>query len=216
MAKADMWGNMYNVQWGSMQWGSGCNCLDNNCPPAVNLDMSGQDGQGYWANTVSMNSWWPSYYGWANLESILDDGFTEPNFINYPYAVYPQNNQGVDNTINSAAAQYGVQVDPKYNPPPGVGNGAPWYMVICALDWCQQNVPQPYPSFADSYSNMVSFAGQRAQGYTPDAVKNKWLLIGGLLIIFTGVAGLFLPGVGWGPAAGMIGIGLAFVKLGLD
>jgi hypothetical protein len=33
--------------------------------------------------------------------------------------------------------------------------------------------------------------------------------VGGLLIVFTGVAGLFLPaGVGWEPAAGMIGIGL--------
>lgn len=207
-SSTDFWGNLENVmQWGWASWGSPCDCLANNCPPAVNLDRSGANGQPYWANIISMNALNESMAGWANLSSVLNDGVTLPSFLNDPIQIYPQNVPGVDGAIDSAASQYGVQINPAY--------GSAWGMCISAINWCQQSA-QPYPTFGSSYNTMNWFAGQRAQGGQPDAIKNPYLVVGGLAIVLSGVACWFIPGAGWAMGAGMIGIGLAFIKLGTD
>lgn len=203
----NFWGNLEGVQWGSLVWGSPCNCLTNNCPAAVNLDRSGGNGQPYWANVVSMNAFYEASAGWANLPSVLNDGVTLSSFLNDPIQIYPQNVPGVDSAIDSAASQYGVQINPAY--------GSAWGMCISAINWCQQSA-QPYPTFGDSYGTMNWFSGQRAQGLYPEAIKNPHLVVGGLAIVLSGVACWFIPGAGWAMGAGMIGIGLAFIKLGTD
>jgi hypothetical protein len=217
VAKADMWGNLHSVQWGNIQWGSQCDCLVGNSPPAVNLDMSGQNGQPYWANLVNMDALWGSYFSWANVPQVLGDGWTLPNFIENPYQMYPSSTPGIDNAINQAAWQYGVQVDPKYTPPWWAGGyGAPWYMTVSAISWISGNFGYPYMSWSDSWDTMVNVANQRAQNYPLQAIRNQWLVVGGLAILLTGAAAIFmLPGpIGFGAGAAMIGIGLAFIKLG--
>jgi hypothetical protein len=164
-----------------------------------------------------MDAFWGAYYGWANVPAVLGDGYTLPNFISNPYQMYPSYSPGIDNVINQAAYQYGVQVDPKYTPPWWAGGyGAPWYMTVSAISWIAGSFGYPYPGFNDGWNTMVNVANQRAQNQLLQAVRNPWLVVGGLAILLTGAAAIFmLPGpIGFGAGAAMIGIGLAFVKLG--
>jgi hypothetical protein len=202
-AKADVvWGNMLGVQWPYVGWGDCGYCLQGNQPPAVRLDITGANGQMYWQNTVNMDAWWGSYFNWANLPQVLEDGYTLPQFLENGYALYQS---GVPDAINQAAWNYGVNIDPAY--------GTPWNYCLSVLGWIQQNYLYS-TTFGDSWNTMVSYANQRSQGYFPDAIHNPWLVVGGMAIAFSGVAGMFLPGVGWAPGAAMIAIGLGFMRLG--
>ena len=202
-AKADVvWGNMAAVEWPYMGWGNCGYCLQGNQPPAVTLDVTGGNGQQYWLNTVNMDAWWGSYFNWANLPTVLQDGYTLPQAIENGYWLYQP---GVDSAINLAASNFGVNIDPMY--------GSAWNYCLSVLALANQNY-WTWTSFNDSWNSMVSYANQRSQGYYPEAFRNPYLVVGGIAIAFTGVTAMFLPGVGFAPGAAMIAIGLGFMRLG--
>lgn len=207
LARADSWGSLRNV--GSI-WDP-CSCSCANCTaPAVNLDMVGGDGSGYWGQAYSMMQ--SAYNTWNNLPGILNDGYTLPNaLITDPSWLDRSQWPGVDTYINDAAASCGLNINPEW------GAGGAWLMCIYAQGTVSAN--QPLPTFSDSWNKMLNHAYGRSQGYQPDALfRNPWLAAGGIALIFSGVGALLIPIPGFNAsvAFGVIGIGLAFVKLAED